>query len=73
MYFEVNLVNYDDNNIPYNVGTFVVKANDEPTKAEVKEFFEDNTDIEFESVMSIHEIDEMEALDYADTDDIYEL
>lgn len=73
MYFEVNLVNYDDNNIPYNVGTYVVKANDEPTKAEVKEFFEDNTDIEFESVMSINEIDETEVLDYADTDDIYEL
>lgn len=73
MYFEVNLVSYDDNNIPYNVGTFVVKADNEPTQDEVKEFFEDNTDIEFESVMSINEIDETEVLDYTDADDIYEL
>ncbi len=70
-YFEIQLANYDGNNIPYTVGIVHCVALKALSKEEAATFCRDELEMDFEEVLSVEEIPLDEVLEYADViDDI---
>lgn len=69
-FFEVNLVNYDDNNVPYNVGTAYFSASKQIDKKTITTFCREDLNLDFEEVFSINEIFYDEVLEYVNNIDI---
>lgn len=67
-YYEINLVNYDDNNVPYNVSTVHCVAIKPINKERATEFCRDELGLDFESVFSINEVPLGEVLEYVDNE-----
>ena len=67
-YYEINLVNYDDNNVPYSVNTVHCVAIKPINKERATEFCRDDLGLDFESVFSIEETTLDEVLEYVDNE-----
>lgn len=63
-YFEIDLVDFDENNIPYNVGTVICSSPSGITKSDAEEICRDELEMSFEEVFSIAEISRAEALEH---------
>lgn len=69
-FYEITLVNYDENNIPVIAATRWCISFKEITKEEAEEFFrEEEPDLCFEAVSSIEEIERWEAIEYCDKEE----
>ena len=65
-FFEVHLVNYDENNVPCPVKTLVCASPRELTKEELEEFCHETLNLDFEAIFRIEKVTEEEAHEYYD-------
>ncbi len=70
-YFQADLVNFDENNIPYHVTTVFLKSEKTPTREEVEEFCREELNLDFEEAFTIRRLNEDEIMLEADGDTIY--
>lgn len=72
-YFKADLVNFDENNIPYHVATVFFQAESTPTREEVEEFCREELDLDFEEAFTICRLAEDEVELETDGATIYTL
>lgn len=61
--YEIRFINYDENNVPYKIGTRICLCEETPTLKRVKDFFDEKLPFPFESI----------EVEKADPDDVNEI